>query len=206
MEVVSLCPRKRWWAGYVPSDFGSCFSVSQEMVVGRLYLSRVCSLPGEKARRPGSSPVLQSQCFSWPWPASVPLTTVVFPLGPFQQDGVGTEVPNDPERGSELRAEWKTTFHPGIHQTATCSLQRPEQQTGRKPAHVPSTDRVSSFSRLHCLYLGFSSTEGNTCRSRTRYLKVPIIFPPKSARLGADMLKWHKNSVMLATTEICSGA
>lgn len=104
-------------------------------------LSCVCSLPGEKARRPGSSPVLQSQCFSWPLPASVPLTTVIFPLGPFQQDGVGTQVPNDPERGSELRAEWKTTFHPGIHQTATCSLQWPEQQTGRKPAHVPSTEQ-----------------------------------------------------------------
>lgn len=69
------------------------------------------------------------------------LTTVVFPLGPFQQDAVGTQVPNDPERGSELSAEWKTTFHPGIHQTATHSPQWPEQQTGRKPAHVPSTEQ-----------------------------------------------------------------
>lgn len=126
---------------YVPSDFGSYFSMSQEVVVGKLDLSYVCFLAGERARLPGSSPVLRSQCFSWPWPASVPLTTVVFPLGPFQQDAVGTQVPNDPERGSELSAEWKTTFHPGIHQTATHSPQRPKQQTGRKPAHVPSTEQ-----------------------------------------------------------------
>lgn len=105
----------------VPSDFGSYFSMSQKVAVGKLYLTHVCSLSGEKALLPGSSRVLQSQCFSWQWPASVPLSTVVVPLGPFQQDGVGTQVPNDPERGSELSVEWKTTFHPGIHQTAACS-------------------------------------------------------------------------------------
>lgn len=125
----------------VPSDSGSYFSMSQEVAVGKLNLIHVCSLPGEKARLPGSSRVLQSQCFSWQWPASVPLSTVVVPLGPFQQDGVGTQVPNDPERGGELSAEWKTTFHPGIHRTAACSPPRPEQQTGRKPAHVPSTEQ-----------------------------------------------------------------
>lgn len=126
---------------YVPSDFGSYFSMAQKVAVGKLYLTHVCSLPGLKARLPGSSRVLQSQCFSWQWPASVPLSTVVIPLGPFQQDGVGTQVPNDPERGGELSAEWKTTFHPSIHQTAARSLQWPEQQTGRKPAHVPSMEQ-----------------------------------------------------------------
>ena len=44
----------------------------------------------------------------------------------------------------------------------------------------PAWSRVSAFSRLHCLYLGFSFTEGNTCRSRSRSLKVLTVFPPKT--------------------------
>ena len=39
-------------------------------------------------------------------------------LGPLPTGWSRHKVPKDPETGSELSAEWKTTLHPDIHQTA----------------------------------------------------------------------------------------
>lgn len=188
--------RTHSWSN-VPSNFGSYFYKFQESLSGSWASSTFLSCilyQGRETASLGKSPPLWieshpvksdwRECCSWQSPAFVPLTTVVFPLGPFQQDGVGMRVPNDPEAGGEWCTEWKTTLYPDIHpNSAAPQAQDLKNGTGRKPAYVQITNSVNSFSQLNFLYLGSSFITGNTCGSFVLCLKVLISFSSRNQHI-----------------------
>lgn len=130
------------------------------------------------------------ECCSWRSSAFVPLTTVVFALGPFQQDGVGIRVTNDPEAGGEWRTEWKTTLCPDIHpNSSTAQAEGLKNSTGRKPAYVHITEQCEFI-----LTVEFSIFR--LFLHRGKHLQVihalsqgaDLFFLQKSTHLGVDML------------------
>ena len=123
LEVTFICLRKVFGSGGQVVLFSVVFSTRGE------------SLPLWVQPHP-----VKSECFSWQRPASVPLTTVVFPLGPFQQDGVGTRC----QKTQKQAASWVQSGKLPYILTSTRQLHSrsgPEQRTGRKPAHIPVTEQ-----------------------------------------------------------------
>lgn len=148
-----------------------------------MCFSELCSPPGERACLPGSSPVLWSrsgvECCSWQRPAFVPLTAVVFPLGPFQQDGVGIRCQMTQKQSEswvqsgELPYILRSTKQP-------CSTRNVLE---KNLLMVTSRNSMNSFSQLNFLYLGFAFVEGNTCRSPMLSLKVLIFISSRNQHI-----------------------